>query len=123
MNTLYIKNGEIQLIGFETIHDKIFFSFRNGGLVISSEKQEIEPQQIEEIVPVSHSRLLETNLHFILRNIIVLMYLINLIDQLIFRQQLDVLVVAFFYMKKEDALFFKNIFLLKASDFLRFCCC
>ncbi len=54
MNTLYIKNGEIQLIGFETIHDKIFFSFRNGGLVISSEKQEIEPQQIEEIVNEHH---------------------------------------------------------------------
>ena len=43
MNTLYIKNGEIQLIGFETIHDKIF-----------SEKQEIEPQQIEEIVNEHH---------------------------------------------------------------------
>ncbi len=50
MNTLYIKNDEIQLIGFEKICDKIFFSFRNSGLVISSEKQEIESPQIEEVV-------------------------------------------------------------------------
>lgn len=45
MNTLYIHDGCIDLIGFDELINKAYFSIRNGGLTISSRKMDITRQK------------------------------------------------------------------------------
>lgn len=47
MNTLYIHDGCISLIGFDQLSDKAYLTFRNNGLAIASKRMDIENQQVE----------------------------------------------------------------------------
>lgn len=50
MNTIYIHDGCIDLIGFDKLNDKAYFSFRNGGLAISSKVMDINNPQKDFII-------------------------------------------------------------------------
>jgi len=45
MNTLYIHDGSVDLIGFDSLKDNAYFIFRNSGLAISKNEMDINNEQ------------------------------------------------------------------------------
>lgn len=50
MNTIYIHDNLIELIGFEGLHNKAYITFRNGGVAISGEKMGVENEELEFVI-------------------------------------------------------------------------
>ena len=46
MNTLYIHDSEIDLIGFDDLKTQAFFIFRENGLIISPRQENVHAEQI-----------------------------------------------------------------------------
>lgn len=60
MNTLYIHDGCVDLIGFDDLINKAYFSFRNGGLAISSREMDITRQK--EFIISNTRQIIDKNL-------------------------------------------------------------